>query len=732
MTTNRSRYRCETLVLIAGFAAMPASVANDEFGENDPKPIEQIIVVANKAERSIRSVAANVTILSQDQFELEMANSIADVLRYTPGIDYEAAGTRFGTEGVNIRGIGGNRVALLVDGIPMSDQFDVGSFSNATRDFVNAGFVQHAEVLHGPASALYGSAAIGGVVALRTPVPTELTGTAQQGGSLLSNWNESDGSLHGVGIQAIRNDRLGLLLGVGLRNGEELDSATTDVNLDSRDYERRSAIIKISTKDRAGNEWSAGYYHQLSDVESNLNSILGSGRFRSTTALESDDTYRMDTFSVDYQFAADGGLIDTGVVRAYTSKTDIDQKTLDERGRASRPVSIDRLFQFNQELNGIELNLQREIIGESFSHHIGFGLEFRQRRTEELRDGLETDIVNGAQTRILLGEAFPLRDFPISRSTDWGAYVEDSVEWQNWTIIAGLRADRYTLDAINDSIYREDFPFAEPVSLSEAELSPKLGIVYRAAPTVDIYLQYSHGFRAPPYEDANIGLEIPVFNVRAIPNPDLKSESSDGYDIGLRWQGEANSARLSAFRAEYDDFIETKVRLGTDPVSGRILFQSQNIQTAVIEGLEAGWSISFHRLLHGLSFDGSAYWARGENRDTANVLNSVGPAQATIGLNWTSTDGSWQTRLRGTLTKEWSERDETAGDLFKPPAYEVFDLYVARRVGDRLTVRAGVRNLTNRKYWVWSDVRGLGTNDPSIPFLARPGRSLTLGLGMNW
>ena len=96
-------------------------------------------------------------------------------------------------------------------------------------------------------------------------------------------------------------------------------------------------------------------------------------------------------------------------------------------------------------------------------------------------------------------------------------------------------------------MYLEDYPFAELVSLTESDLSPKLGVIYNVTPTIDVYLQYSHGFRAPPYADANIGLDFPIFNYRAIPNPDLKSESSDGYDLGVRWQGTNSSARLSVF-----------------------------------------------------------------------------------------------------------------------------------------------------------------------------------------
>lgn len=695
-------------------------------------PIDEIVVVANRAERSIREVAANVTVISRDDFSVEIATSIADILRYAPGIDYEGAGTRFGTEGFNIRGIGGNRVALLIDGVPLSDQFDVGSFSNATRNFVDAGFVQRAEVLHGPASALYGSSAIGGVVSLRTPDPASVAGSGRAGGIFSSAWRGADSSINGTAMQALSGERAGVLAGISVRDGAAFESAAVDDNPDFRDYQRRTALLKFVVDDRTGNSWNFAYYAQDSAVLSSLNSMLGSGRFRSTTALQGDDSYRMDLGSVAYQFGAGDAWIDNGVVRAYYGTSDIEQKTLDERGLASRPVSIDRLFAFQQTFRGIEINLQKLLAGARLEHQLGAGLEFRQRDTEEFRDGLETGIGDGQQTNIILGEAFPLRDFPISRSRDIGAYVEDAVSVGNWTVIGALRADRYELDATGDPMYAEDFPFAEPVSLSDSELSPKLGVIYRPADAFDLYLQYSHGFRAPPYEDANIGLELPVFNIRAIPNPDLRSESSDGVDLGFRWRSNGSNAHLSVFRTRYDDFIESKVRIGADPVSGRILFQSQNIREAVIQGVEGGWSLDVGNVPGELTFDGAFFLARGENRDNGQPLNSVGPAQAVIGVDWAPGDGRWRARLKATLTDSWSDLDESGGELFKPPGYAVFDLFISRSVGDRLRLRAGVTNLADRTYWTWSDVRGLGPDDPVIPYLARPGRSLVLGVDMDW
>jgi hemoglobin/transferrin/lactoferrin receptor protein len=521
---------------------------------------------------------------------------------------------------------------------------------------------------------------------------------------------------------------LGLTLGVSLRDGQEIESAAATDSLDTRKAERGTVLMKLVVDDRLGNTWRAGLIHQDSNTTSDLKSMLGVGRYRSTTALEGDDRYKMDLLNVAYEFGSPEAWIDNGTVRGYYEIADIEQTTLDERGNAGTPVSIDRFFSFDQVIQGLELNLWRNMASGRVAHRLGFGLEFRERRTEEYRDGLSTNLETGEQTNVLLGEVFPLRDFPISVTREIGAYLEDSMSFGDWTVIAALRADRFELSPEQDPMYLEDYPFAEIVSLAESDLSPKLGVIYKLTPGTDIYLQYSHGFRAPPYADANISLDLPLFNYRAIPNPDLKSESSDGFDLGLRWQGHRSSARLSVFQTRYEDFIESKVRVGTDPISGRILFQSLNIEETRIEGIEAGWSLRSGAF----GFDGSAYYARGVDQQTGEALNSVGPSQAVLGFTWDSKNDRRRLRLKSTLTDSWSERDETSGDLFKPDGHAVFDVFVTQKLGERTIVRAGLHNLADRKYWNWSDVRGLQSADPILPYLAQAGRSMSVSLNINW
>ena len=710
---------------LTSYAGAAAPSENDE-------PIDQIVVVAHKDERSIRDVAANVTVLSRAELTNELATSIGDVFRYVPGVDYEAAGTRFGTEGINIRGIGGNRVAMLVDGVPLADQFDTGSFSNATRDFIDAGLIQNIEVLHGPASALYGSSAIGGVVAVRTPDPDDIVSGGEFGGDFVGTWRGADNSNHGQAMVALGDNALGVVAGYSYRDGGEVESAAAPDGADSRDYTRETALLKFVMDNRWGQTLRANVMRQEGHTLSSLSSMLGAGRYRSTTALEGDDRAQLDVVNLAWEFGGPESWIDSGIVRAFWEQSEIDQYTLDERAAARTPVSIDRYFSYDQEIRGLELNLWKNYSGENVSHRLGFGVEYRDRQTEEYRDGLSTNLATGAQTNVLLGEVFPLRDFPVSETIETAVFIEDTMSLgENWKVIAALRADRYEMNPEVDTMYLEDYPSYETVSLDESDVSPKLGVIYSIAPGVDAYVQYSHGFRAPPYSDANVSLDLPLFRYSAIPNPDLRSETSDGFDIGLRWHGTRSTAHVSAFRTDYSDFIETKVNIGLDPDSGYTQFQSQNIEDTTIEGIEAGWSARFGDREQ-FGFDGSAYYASGDNKVTGQPINSVGPAQAVLGFTWLSADESRQLRLKGTFTDAYDRLDESAGELFKPAGHAVFDLYLTQKLGKNALVRAGLHNLTDRVYWNWSDVRGLSPSDPILPYLAQAGRTASVSLNVVW
>ena len=200
----------------------------------------------------------------------------------------------------------------------------------------------------------------------------------------------------------------------------------------------------------------------------------------------------------------------------------------------------------------MELNLFRDISTTNSDHHIGAGIEFMRTDSTELRDGFQQSLIDDSISKTILGETFPVRDFPISRTDELGIFLQDEISFGNgrWEVVPAIRYDSYDLDPRPDDIYLEGNPETAVVSVSEDQFSPRLGVLFHINDDWGVYAQYVNGFRAPPFEDANIGLDIPLFNIRAIPNPDLKSETSQGFEAGFRYISGDTRFTLAVFDTE--------------------------------------------------------------------------------------------------------------------------------------------------------------------------------------
>jgi hemoglobin/transferrin/lactoferrin receptor protein len=260
-------------------------------------------------------------------------------------------------------------------------------------------------------------------------------------------------------------------------------------------------------------------------------------------------------------------------------------------------------------------------------------------------------------------------------------------------------------------------------------------VLWRPSRALQAWGQVTSGFRAPPAEDLNIGLDIPLFQVRALPNPDLKSESSIGWEAGLRANAGGAWLSAAAFWTDYEDFIVSLAPLGPDPDTGTLLFQSQNLDRARIRGVELEAGLPLGLLtpkLGAFSAGFSGYWAEGEDRRTRQDLDDVGPPAAVFHLDWADASGEWEARLSGAFARS-KQPGEAADAAFEVPGHGVLDLTFGWRATERLTLRAGVFNLGDKTWWRWGDVRRIPAGDPLIPALSAPGRSVSvsfnLGLG---
>ena len=720
------------LAVILALCLPAASLAADEPADdssNSPAKLDPLTVVAHRQPRQLSEVAGTVTVIDADRLSRDMVFDAADLIRYEPGMAIDNDSNRFGFGGFRIRGIGGNRTAVVVDNMPVADQFDVGAFANTGRGLLELGLARRVEILRGPASTLYGSKALGGVVAISTINADDIIAAGNTGMRVgLQGATDSD-RMRLNSATAMRHGNFDFLAAVVVRRGDEIRAAGRphDTPRDRLDRKQHSALLK------AGHDSLYGRLQLTLDAssetrKSDIRAALGhSAQFANTTRLLGDD--RRDALRVLLdQELAPLGPVSRGHWRIWHQYNDTRQETRDLRPIAPVPVDVYRRFELDQKTTGVGTDLESDLQTGMISHRFGYGFEYSQSRVSNLRDGLETRLEDGHASNVILGEVFPLRDFPRSRVSELGIYLHDEIRlWRGGpTLSPGVRWEYYDLSLGRDALFEQSYPEAETTELSTSSWQPRLGLVWPLNGSMELFAQYARGLRAPPFSDVNIGLEYAQMRVRAIANPDLKPEKGRTVEAGLRWRGQSTLAELAVFRNDYRDFIQTRAPMGLDPASGFMIFQSINRDRVRIEGGELRLR---QQLGAGLSLELAGEWSRGRDLNTDMHLPDVSPPRAIVELGWESADARLESRLITTATRRQRALTDNDGtELFSPPGHASIDWLSRWNVHRDVDVSLGLFNLANRTYWTNSRVAGLESDDPNLPLLAEAGRWAMLNL----
>lgn len=734
----------EPVCLAVLLSLLPAAAASEQ--PDGGTELDTVVVTATRTERPLKETAASVTVITDEQMAEQLAQDIADIVRYEPGVVVSRDAARFGLGGFEIRGIGGNRVLTEVDGVPVSDAFAIGSFSSAGRNFVDPELLKRVEILRGSASALYGSDAVGGVVAFTTKDAQDYLRDDDAYGAAKAGYNSDDGSTLTTAIGAWGDADGGLLLALSRRAGGELDNQGEVETLDAsrtapnpQEYASNNLLAK-GTFVRGDNVFRIALDGHDSETQTDVLSSIQTRDFSamfgfpyvvSTESMRGDDSRQRSRLSGNWSFRGEGWF-DAGEARLYVQQSETRQITEETRtttvfGVPSR-VRRHRVFTFEQDLIGGELFFRKALETAGADHLFVYGLEVERTDTLQERDGKETDLRTGDTSNVVGPDTFPVRDFPPSETLEAGLYFQDEISWTDFTLIPGVRFDYYRLDPEEDDpVFTADNPGITPAELNETNVSPKLGMLYDFSAAWTGFFQYARGFRSPPYNDVNVGFTNLAFGYTAIPNPELKPETSNHFELGLRRAGRQSGLSLTVFHNRYKDFIEPFVSLGVDPDTGLLVFQSQNLNEVTTEGVEFSGHYDLESV-RGLRLVASLAWARGENEQTGEPLNSIAPHTAVLGLDYEAASGRWGAELVTTLVAGKEEVDESAGPLFTPPGYGTLDLFGWYAFTPDVKLHVGLFNLTDKTYWHWSSVRGRPANDPAIERYTAPGRNISAAL----
>ena len=727
------------LAALAAACTPAAALAADEAAtEND----EQIVVTATRIPLQIADAPATVTVIDDEQIADELATDIKDLVRYEPGVSVRRAPARFGAalgatgrarnEDFIIRGIGGNRVLIQVDGIRSPQGFSFGAQDAGRGGYTDVSLVKSVEILRGPASALYGSDGLAGAISFTTSDPVDLIEPGSRfGGFVRASYSSADEEFTETAALAGIFGDVSAMLSYTRRDFQELENRGEIGGLGSsrtlpnpQDGNSNAVLGKLVWDTGAHRVRLTGEYLETevaTDILSGQGPAFLFGPFPSWIVddLTALDTTERGRVSLDWTYAGEG-VIDYAHAAAYYQYGQDVQFTDEDRspvGATPRP-DRERLNTFENEVYGASAEARSVFGSDAFRTTLAFGGDISWTRQEGLRDGTEPPF----------GEVFPTRAFPATDFMLGGLFLASEFTFFDGalTVFPALRYDFYDLDPTDDPLLPDFAGSAQ----SDDRLSPKLGVTVKLADDVLLYANYAQGFRAPTPYQVNNFFENLAYGYTSLPNPDLGPETSESWEGGIKFSTEAVSLQLAAFTADYDDFISQQVVGGSFTPMDPAQYQFVNYDAVAIEGVEAKANF---RMGNGFYSRFAIAYADGDILSPGQApapLDTIDPLNLVLGIGYREPQG----RFGGELIATHHARkplDETDGG-YRPDAFTILDATAFFAVTDALKLRAGIFNIFDEKYAYWQDVRGLSATSTTTDAYTRPGRNASVSLSFQF
>ncbi|MDQ7746951.1 TonB-dependent hemoglobin/transferrin/lactoferrin family receptor [Hydrogenophaga pseudoflava] len=719
----------------AAFAQLPPA------SEPPAASLPTVVVTGSRSERDPAEVPAVIDVLDREALDPAGVQDIRDLVQTLPNVSVKRAPTRFGAAvgstgrdgnaGFNIRGLEGNRVLLTVDGVRMPRELTSGVFGSAAfgRDHFELGHIARVEIQRGAGSALYGSDGLAGHVAMFTAEPRDLVKPGQTVLTRLSLQadTEDDGRRVGLMVAGAPNERHQYLASLHAGAAGALDNQGRNTSAGSartapnpQDDRSLGALLKWIATPGGGQKHSFTAEHV--DKRSEVEAYSGRGAANGflTTDLDGTTDMRRSRLGWDGRFHMDAPWADE--LRATLALQDAESRelALEQRSSLAGGPVTGRSRDVTYEERLLQTTLQGEKTLSSkaggWSQRLVYGVDLVRSELDNLVTGTVPPVY----------ERYPLKRFPKTTENTVGAFVQNEFQTERWTVVPALRYDHVSLDAEDDALYPK-----QPADLSASALSPKLGAIYRVSDRWALFGNVAAGFRAPSALQLNNSFDNPLGYYQSIPNPDLKPEKSRTLELGARGGHEDFQWEASAFSGRYRDFIEELVRVGGTGVPGDpIRYQAVNRGQVRLSGAEikGRWQLAAATALR-LALGRT----QGKDTSTGRPLNSVNPAELHAALEQKL--GAWTVGLGLThvAAKKAKDVDFSATPAqFVPKATTTLDLKTSWQLSPATRLSAAVRNLTDRTYWQWTNVRGVAATSPVLDAYTAPGRSVSVALVTNF
>lgn len=717
-----------------------------------PAPIsEDVTVTATRTQVLASETAVPVSVVGREEIDRKAANTVGDIFRTLPG-------TSTVNEGAfqvrpRIRGLDSNRVLILVDGERLNNSRTSTAQSGVETGLVDLSQVESVEVIRGSGSVLYGTDALGGTINIITrDTPARRDGGFRFGGTLDTFYSTNEKGRRGsLGV----NGSNGLFAFRIAQSLERFDNYSTG---------KPDAVFLQNFSSLGGTISSDGEV---------FNSQSHGGNTQATTRFFINDT---NTLKLNYERRRGASIGSAGLVDVFNGFF---------------PFSNRDKFNGRYDVVGLSKNLPRLSVSgfyqtqdRDFTNILTVApvppffpgiYQISETVTNTKTSGLDlqTDWTFGGRNSLTAGASFfrdtnkdvrtvtksttpaslnrtitNTKSVPDASLTNVAAFAQDEFRFTSrLKLVGGVRVDNFK------TVSQPTTGFALPnltaaqitdlgigglatgMNISKTSVTGDLGAVYKVSNEVSISARVGRSFRTPNifeyfFTDAGSAGGFIVGNQQ------LKPESGVNFDTNVKYRTAKFAASATYFRNSYKNFLNTVAAVDRNgapiflnqPGPAVRVYQTQNIDKALIQGIEAEFEAPIKISFGYLTPNGNISYLRGDNTARNMPLDIISPLRSVVGFRWNNFGKAYffdynarivtkQTRLSPSFLLPVNQ----GGNGGPEPGFVTHNInggYYFQRERYGFNINVGVSNLFDRAY------------SEQFVFAPARGRSFTIGTSL--
>lgn len=667
------------LLALAVFTISGINAQEDTTGRN----LEEVVITGQYKPQSLKSSVYQVRVIGKDQIQKQAASKLQDILNTQLNIRFSQDVATGGSD-INMMGLSGQNVKILIDGVPMTGRQGTSNEININQIEVNS--IERIEIIEGPLSVIYGADALAGVINIITKrsEKTKLAVNARL-------HEETVGSEYGF-KQGIHNQYVGLSgsyknwyasggIGRNLFNGWKDTAVGRELIWHKKDQIVGNAVVGYRTN-------RLNVYYRLDGLDEIISNPANPVNGQPAIDQDYMTNRLMQQIQASYRFSS---RVTANALASYTHFTRQVYSTLYYPNGDIRVATAPGLHSMST-FNGFTFRGTAVI-------HTSDKLS--------LQPGVDINLETGEGERIKVGNQ-AINDYAFFVTAEYTPV-------RTINIRPGVRV-------IKNSVY--DAP----------PLIPSINTKFSLSQSVDLRLAYARGFRSPSMRELYYDFFDASHKIRG--NANLEAEHSNSFTGSVNWsvtQTKDTKLQLS-LNGFYND-VENMISYAPDATDNTVTTYI-NIDRYKTRGFTVNGDYLQHALKANLGF---GYTARyNQYHDAFDALPSFKwspEVNATLSYSFTKIgmDANIFYKFTGKLPyyQLINNNGTEEARLVETNGYHWADFTINKKMFNVLTLNAGIRNLFDVTNVNNSAVDAGGHSTVG----ARPigyGRSYFLGLTFNW